>query len=747
MKKDNNEPTKPKSKNTNIIISIIILFIMILLRLNYFLENNLDTEILFKDPDTCYHARRIIYIATNNMNFPFYDPLIAHPIGAIPRWPPLYDWLGALPSFLLSFIKPSSNFIILTAAIINVFYGLIALILFALLIYKLTNNFYTSILTILFIGTTYPQIKYTSINNLDHNSLLLLLLAGILYSTYKIIAKSEIKYFSALQISLSILLAALFWTWAGSYIYVIPIALIHFIFSFLNKKYKLLLIFASNYLIAGLLILPLALIHYKLNLPPFKLGYVSFFTVLFMLSMSIFLVFTNKLISLLSYSIKKLFILTLIPTIVIISAIIFIALPNLLIGFKVATASNVWLASIAESQPLFYTKNEIMKIFTLDKIISFFGYPIFLYPIALLLILSNKIKVNNFTHLIITINTFFFAFLSFNQQKYTFELAIPYGFNYAIFLVWLYEKFLKKGIIFLIITFALLIIGFKPIIDNFSEGSSDYLSYINSFKWLSKQINIKNSEINTGSTQNIGLMAPWDLGHHIKLYANMPTVADNFGMSILPFTNFYDMANFFLSEDEKEAIRILNKYKCQYIIVPSFVLFEHYPAILNREPTLYFNFKSSVVNGKKRIVVEPTSIFFNTIAFRLSYMYGSANPFTQKNIAGLTALKHFRLIYESPAITNLKKSIPAGITKIYKYVNGYELILNEPKNLNYKLEAPILTNNNRIFLYRQDGNVADKIIVPYPTYQSSNYPYALYYKIMINDKIYEFKNINEKDIE
>lgn len=720
---------------------------MIFLRLNYFLENNLSTEILFKDPDTCYHARRIIYIASNNMNLPFYDPLIAHPKGAIPRWPPLYDWLGALPSFVLSLAKPSPNFVLIIAAIINVLYGLTALILFSLLIYKLTNNFYTSILTMFFIGTTYPQIKYTSINNLDHNSLLLLLFAGTLYFTYKIIATTKIQSFSFTNTSLSILLAALFWTWAGSYIYVIPVALIHFVFPILDKKYKLLLAFAFNYLTASLLIFPLALIHFKLNLPPFKLGYVSFFPVTFMLSISIFFAIFYKLLSLLSYSTKKLILLTLIPTIAVIFTIIFLASPNLLIGLKVAATSNVWLSSIAESQPLFYTKNEIIKMFTSDKIISFFGYPVLLYPVGLLLILFNKIKENNLTYLLIIINTLLFGFLAFNQQKYTFELAIPYGFTNAIFLMWLYEKFLRKSIVYVIIISTVLIIGLKPIINNFSEDSSDYLSYINSFKWLSRQVNIKNSEINTGSIQNIGVMAPWDLGHHIKLYANMPTVADNFGMSILPFTNFYDMADFFLSESEEEAIRILTKYQSQYIVTPSMVLFEHYPAILNREPTQYFKFTPSVLNGKKRIIVEPTAKFFNTIAFRLSYMYGSTNPFTQRSIAGGSALKHFRLIYESAAIKTPKNSVPAGTVKIYKYVNGYELILNEPKDLIYNVEAPILTNNNRIFFYRQDGKITDKIIVPYPTYKSHNYPYALYYKIKIKDKIYEFKNIKEKDIE
>ena len=97
------------------------------------------------DPDTCYHVRRILYIAQHTMKFPFYDPLLAYPHGAVPVWSPFYDWILALPSFIISWGNPSDNLVVYSALILNLAFVLAQLLFVGLLIHRATKkyrNFY-----------------------------------------------------------------------------------------------------------------------------------------------------------------------------------------------------------------------------------------------------------------------------------------------------------------------------------------------------------------------------------------------------------------------------------------------------------------------------------------------------------------------------------------------------------------------------------------------------------------------------
>jgi len=539
--------------------------------------------------------------------------------------------------------------------------------------------------------------------------------------------------------------ALLFWTWTGSYIYILIIAFLQIAIIFSTKNFYLLPKFALTYLISCLLILPLVIINWRLKLPLFKLGYISLFTLTFLLipSLSFYILF--KLINLIKISSNKIIVLISIITLLAVALAIYLMSDKIIEGFKIASASNAWLSSISESQSLLFKKNDSIKIFTLDKCITFFGFSIFIYPISFLLICIKKIKTSTFLYYLIIITSLFFGFLSFNQQKYAAELSIPYGIATSIFIIWLYENFFRKKLIFLILIIIFLLITLTPIRHNFADQSQNYIAHIYALKWLAGKVNLNHTEINSGRSQEIGVMAPWDLGHHIKFYANMPTVADNFGMSILPYQNFYAMARFFLSETEDEAVSILKEYKSPYIIIPSITIFEHYPAILNLNQASYFNYNISIINGKKQIVVEPKPKFYHTMAFKLGYLYGSANPFSKSNFFISDALKHFRLIYESPSITISNNKIEAGNIKIYKFVDGYQIKLDNSKDLHYDLEAPILTNTNRIFYYRQSGKINDNIIVPYPTGSNNNYPYALYYIIKTDKHVYEFRNLRKNN--
>jgi len=212
-------------------------------------------------------------------------------------------------------------------------------------------------------------------------------------------------------------------------------------------------------------------------------------------------------------------------------------------------------------------------------------------------------------------------------------------------------------------------------------------------------------------------MAPWDLGHHIQFYSELPTVADNFGfiyMNINPWQGFYDMARFFLTESEDEAVQILKKYKCEYVVVPESSIYEPYTILLDMDPTLLFDYRIGVQDGKKYLMVGPKDKFFNTVGFRLSEAYGSANPTPEEKGMQVKALKHFQLIYELPYTKMKGGEFPNGSLKIYKYTDGIVINADVDANTPYKLEAEIITNTGNKFYYRQYGIVKEGIIMPYP---------------------------------
>src|SRR4030042_4618229 len=79
---------------TSLLLFLAVFAIIAYVRIIPFLNNegtaHTPDGIFISDPDSCYHARRILYIAQHGMQLPLYDPLLAHPHGDIPIWSPLY---------------------------------------------------------------------------------------------------------------------------------------------------------------------------------------------------------------------------------------------------------------------------------------------------------------------------------------------------------------------------------------------------------------------------------------------------------------------------------------------------------------------------------------------------------------------------------------------------------------------------------------------------------------------------------
>jgi hypothetical protein len=338
--------------------------------------------------------------------------------------------------------------------------------------------------------------------------------------------------------------------------------------------------------------------------------------------------------------------------------------------------------------------------------------------------------------------TFIFGFLTYSQKKFAIEFSMYYGVVLALFIVWLYWKMADKFSLALLAVFIAGIgLSLSSLTEDFKSTELPLNMYHNAFKWLKEETGFTNTGINSGHTQNDGVIAPWDIGHHLQLYSEVPTIADNFETKIEPFEGFFDMARFFLSEDEDAAVAIMKKYKSTYVVVTFSSIFEEYATLIDGDPSSYFKFSVVNVKGKKRIGTVAYPKFFRTVGLRLGDLYGSANPAADEQMFDVVALKHFRLIYAFPETMIAGEKVPTGSIKIYKYVDGTKLNVPFAGHILYKLEALVRINDTNSFYYRQKGYVDDSIIVPYPTHPIKDYPYAESYRVTINDRVFEFNDI------
>jgi hypothetical protein len=221
----------------------------------------------------------------------------------------------------------------------------------------------------------------------------------------------------------------------------------------------------------------------------------------------------------------------------------------------------------------------------------------------------------------------------------------------------------------------------------------------------------------------------------------MPVVADNFGYIYMlhnPWEGFNDAARFFLTEDENEAIKIIKKYKSKYILVSKPSAIESYPILLGLNPNDYVDYRATRLGGQIAFIGKVKPKFMQTVGFKLSALYGSSNPYENKElIAKVEALKHFRLIYEQPG-SDLQQE-KANLIKIYMYVEGEKLPVPINGDKEYSLEGLIIIRTGYGFYYRAFGKISDGVIVPYPLIKEGDLPYAEYYRVTVEDQIYEFK--------
>jgi len=294
-----------------------------------------------------------------------------------------------------------------------------------------------------------------------------------------------------------------------------------------------------------------------------------------------------------------------------------------------------------------------------------------------------------------------------------------------------------------------------------------------------------------------GVMSWWDYGHMILVVANRLPNANPFQQGI---NGEAGSADYFISVDETEANKRLDAGRTRYVITDTemalgkfwamstwynstesiepyqyymFAPLENqrgaYQSVLINKPKYYLTMISRLHNSDGNMFV-PDEVYYieyvdadianealpvMTNAMPLTYEnatkavdaynqraqkgYHAAivNPDPASPTTAVPALKHYRLVHESPTTTINSPVNQIKYVKVFEYVEGYHI---KGEGI---IEVPITTNTGRTFIYRQVSENGE-FIVPYSTVDN---PYEVKtngsYKIIGSTTTYD---VTEKQI-
>lgn len=215
--------------------------------------------------------------------------------------------------------------------------------------------------------------------------------------------------------------------------------------------------------------------------------------------------------------------------------------------------------------------------------------------------------------------------------------------------------------------------------------------WYNSLNWLEKNSNTTSWYDNPNKTAEYGVLSWWDYGNWVLYQAKRPVVANNFQ------TGVEDASRFYLSEDEKTAIGVIDARRTKYVITDYDMLYGKLPALAvwaNRDPSEY----QSTQDLGNYMAVVPTKKLYQTTLALLHFIDGSS-------------LGHFRLIYESHTIVG--QNPPTSSLKIFEYVPGALIRVRNSPGEKVVALLNMTSNQGRKFIYVNEGT--SEVRVPFST--------------------------------
>lgn len=657
-------------KSTKTIIFLILSFIFILLRID-------TISYVFKypflnliDPDSYYHLRRITFTINNFPEILTFDPYLSYPYGEFSPWPPFFDFLCAL----ISLPFPDPNRILPFLNLLFLFFAFLIVFLFT------GNNIKVAAIACFFISFSGILRIYSSAGRLDHHAFEMLIVTALSVKFVEYYDKNNL-----LDLTIIILILIIsFLTWPGAMIYSVPLIIFTLYKNFtsnnpvhINKG-----LFVAYHIVAIFLSIYLKLSGTTDNYPysykflsPFQRDFcfvtsIIFFT--FYLSNKISFKYGNK---------KSLYFLIWVANSILVLIVFKNFFSEIFSGLMFIGKKEYVLKTAEEASPLFFSN--------VYSITQEFQRNIFLFTpfiLALPYILWKFYKNHKFDYLFIY-TTFFFLLTCF-QLRFGFFFML----GYAVILGYILEKYIRNTspAIVLIIFSIISILSFYNSSKNAHERftSNEILETLNFIK--EKTPHDKNSDQNIPS---YGILASWELGHHIIQLSNRPAIAHPF-ITVAPKNGYMDFINVLFSKNETNVINIMNKRQARFLILE------------NIESSIKIDWDNNkwgenpylTNNNLNQKVLELYS-------YNLFYFYGLSNT-------GKSINEQIRIVFESKN----------GNVKLFEKVEGTKIILKNKKD--YILKAKI-TNGKKSFFYLNTGRMEKNnqiFIFPY----ANNTPYPFY---------------------
>ena len=168
-----------------------------------------------------------------------------------------------------------------------------------------------------------------------------------------------------------------------------------------------------------------------------------------------------------------------------------------------------------------------------------------------------------------------------------------------------------------------------------------------------------------------GVLNLWPLGHRVLYLTGLPVVASPFG-SHLGNGSYAESAEFFLSTEESVAVERMQRRGLRYVVVDNDL--GTLGAALGARGASPQDFYQREKIGEGAVRTEYQRSLYETMYLRLVLLAGAGEPAYQ-----IPALRHFRLVADSPGEHH------PGNLKVFERVLGAELLLRATPERTYDL--------------------------------------------------------------
>lgn len=200
-----------------------------------------------------------------------------------------------------------------------------------------------------------------------------------------------------------------------------------------------------------------------------------------------------------------------------------------------------------------------------------------------------------------------------------------------------------------------------------------------------------------------GVMNLWPLGHRILYLAGLPVAASPFG-SHVGGSSLEDATSFFLERDEDAAVEILLDRKLRYVVVDNDLGTVGAALLARGERTDDYYRKTPLPSGDQEIEYQPglhATLYGRLVLLAGAGVEGGAPP----------ALHHFRLMIDA------ERDHYPGYPKIFERVAGAQLRLRGPPETTYELRYEFVSDAGRnravVFEARTDTSGEAELVLPY----------------------------------